>query len=120
MAGERHLATRMIEVNADLPVDNDVELRADITAAEHGLAFRVMPRDHQPVDARELIERERAEERDLLQRDQLFHVVIESVDCRLRRLAYPLVRVFRELFEIRVRQRPSEDGVERIRFEKPG
>jgi hypothetical protein len=93
VARERDLAPRVVEVDADLALDDHVKLGADVAAAEDRLALDVVTRDHEPVDARQLLERQRAEQRHPFQRDQLFHVVIESLRRRLRRLADPFVRM---------------------------
>src|SRR5579872_827363 len=102
MSRERQLPSRAVEMNAHLALDDDIKLGAGVTLAEDRLAFDVMTRDHQTVDRGQLVERERAEERHLLQRDQLFHLLIESVDCGFGGLANPLVRMGGQGLELRV------------------
>ena len=78
-----------------------------------------MPGDHEAVDARELLQGQRAEQRHPLQRDELLHMFTESVRRSFRRFADPLVGVLRERFELGMRQGTCQDGIERLRFEQP-
>ena len=118
MPRQGDLVPVVVEVDADLAVDHDVKLGADIASAKHRLALGVMPGHHEPVDAGELLEGERAEQRHPFQRDQLFHVFTESLRRGGRRFADPLVGMIREGFDLRLRQRPRHHRVERLRFEQ--
>ena len=119
MPGEGDFLARVVDVDPDLAVDDHIQLGADITFAEDRFALDVVSRDHQPVDAGQLLERERAEQGHLLQGDELFHVFIESVGCRRRCLADPPVGMSREGFELRMGRRPRQHRIEGLRFEQP-
>ena len=120
MPHQRHLASVAVQVDADLAFDDKEELRACVALAEHRLALHVVARDHQAIDARQLVEGERAEERHPLQRDQLFHLLIQSVHRRFRRFANPPVGMSGKPFELGLRQGTRQNRVERIRLEQAG
>src|SRR5438552_17804165 len=68
---QRDLAAFMVEVDAHLTFEYHKELRADVALQKKRLALRVMPGDHQAVDARQLFESESTEQRHSLDRDEL-------------------------------------------------
>src|SRR5438105_14547177 len=57
MPGKRHLATAMVEMDADLTVDDHVKLRTDVTTPKHRVTVHVMTGHHEAVDARQLLQR---------------------------------------------------------------
>src|ERR1700674_4360133 len=105
--GEGDLVTVVVEMNADLALENNVQLRADVALAEDRLALDVVPRHHQAIDARELFESEGAEQRNALERDQLFHALAWTAGSRISGLLDPLVGMVRECFELGMSQRAS-------------
>src|SRR5712671_759015 len=108
----------VVEVHADLAVEHDVQLCADVTLSEDRLSLDVMSRHHQAVDAGQLFQRKRAEEGHPFESYQLFHVLAGSGRGRLRGLLDPFVAVVRECFELGMGQWASRARVEGLGIEQ--
>src|ERR1700694_3477415 len=63
---QRDLASFMVEMYADLTLQDTAELGADVPLREDRFALGVGPSHHEAIDAGQLLKRQRAEQRHLL------------------------------------------------------
>src|ERR1700730_18279337 len=108
-----------IEVDSDLALQDHEQLGADIAFREHRFVLDVVASDHQAVDACELLQRQRAEKRYPLERDQFFHVFTGPTGSRFGSLLDPLISMALEHLQLGVRQATCRPQVEGFGIEKP-